>query len=243
MLLPEGRETSVLASHGRLYRVDVLDRVFGSTLGKHTPGLDRFGRRVFALGPSTLFDHWAELESGARCDEALVDEPLYLPIARADAVVLEIDVTERRFTRVEGPLRGSGASRPRVRGSMLSFTPALAIVLGEEIFAPKLEDASAAIVGVTLALLWGVDGTRDFGAHIGPLLRTPAPEEVALTLGSERLRSPLEPATVAALVARAARIVPRVPGDVLLLPVAAARPAPPERITLSSDGMGSLIAT
>ncbi len=242
MLLPEGRETTVLRSRDTFYRVDVLDRVLGSSLGKHTSGLDRFSRRVLSLGPSTLFDHWAELDGGARCDEARLDEPLFLPVARADAAVLEVDASERRLTRVEGPLRGSGAARPRVKGSALSFTPAIGLVLGEEVFAPTPEDAAAAIVGATLALLWSVDGTRDFGAHLGPLLRAPAPEEIALTLGEERLAARLEPGAVAALVARAARIVPRLPGDVLLLPVAPSRPARGP-VTLSGVGLGALVAT
>lgn len=243
MLLPEGRETTVIAHEGKMYRVDVLDRVFGSALGKHTPGLDRFARRVFSLGPSTLFDHWGELKSGARCDEAIVEDPLFLPLARQDAVVLEIDVTDRRFTRVEGPLRGSGAARPRIKGSPLAYTPAVAIVLGEEVFAPKLEDAAAAIIGVSLAILWGVDGTRDFGAHVGPLMQTPTPDEVVVESAGTRLRVPLELGTLASLVARAARIVPRVPGDLLLLPVAPQRPAPSAKLTLSSAGMGVLAAT
>ncbi|MCC6647124.1 MAG: hypothetical protein IT374_16320 [Polyangiaceae bacterium] len=243
VLLPEGRETTALAARGRLYRVDVLDRTLGTALGKHTPGLDRFSRRVLSLGPSTLFDHWAELEGGARCDDATLEEPLYLPVARADAVVLEIDATLRRFTRVEGSLRGSGAARPRVRGGTLSFTPAVAIVLGEEVFAPRQDEAADAIVGVTLGLLWGVDGTRDFGAHLGPWLRSPAPSEVTLTLEGEQHHASLEPSALGALVARAARIVPRVPGDVLLLPVAPARPVSGAPVRLRAAGMGELVAT
>ena len=235
-------EVAAIEYRGELHRVDRLDAILGVALPEDVLPAGSFARRVLSLGLVTLAAHAEALADGTHLDDArLPAGAVLLPPAGADPVVLQLPGAGRsaRSFRVSGrAIFGHGATGLSARDAgPLVVTPALAIVLGEDLHVPSLDEAGDAVLGVTLALAWslarehdaataeglGPGPARDLGTHLGPLLTAAfdldAHVAAELTVGTEPSKTTLHAgrARVAEALVHAARYGELRAGDVLLV--------------------------
>ena len=257
-------EVSAIEHGGALYRVDRLDTILGVALPEDVLPAASFARRVLSLGVATLEAHAEALAEGTQLEDARLEaDARLLPPTGDDPVVLELPARSAISYRVSGrSTLGHCAPgiAPRDVGP-LSVSPALAIVVGEDLHRPSVAEARRAILGVTLALAWsavrereaamsaglGPSPARDVGTHLGPTVTIDFRlDAVAATLeidGRTALQTTLTAGDdrVAEALARAARYGDLRAGDVLLLPAEVQLSVPPGRlVSLRAEGLGRL---
>jgi hypothetical protein len=259
------REVAAIEHGGGLYRVDRLDDVLGVDLPRDVLPAASFSRRVLSLGVSTLGEHAAALAEGTLLEDTRLEPSArLLPPIGDDPVVFELSPHAAIAYRVSGrSVLGHLAPGlvPRDAGPF-TVSPALAIVVGEDLHRPSVAEARDAILGTTLALAWslvrerdaamsaglGPSPARDVGTHLGPHVTIDfrLEADVAATVevdGKHVLSTSLRTgdARIGEALARAARYGDLRAGDVLLLPSDLQVAVPAGRlVSLRAEGLGRL---
>lgn len=257
----EGRSIVAIEHRGLLYRVDRLDRALGAPVPdelRAQAGL--FQTRVFAMGGVGLDDHEVELDDGTMLDDCCVEPGTllaWLPPWGEGGTLHELGPGDELPRPIGGrAVRGHEVRAPGLEAGALQVSPALALIVRDDLHLPGLDEVERALFGVSLGLAWRSPeaGQRGFdrlpGTHLGPWLVTPVPGgEVALTMTARGGR-PAVQARVALgpIVARAARALTALgrhqdltAGDaVLALLPDTLEVEPGETVTLIADGVGEL---
>jgi hypothetical protein len=186
-----GREVAALEHEGRYFRVDKLDEVLGAPFPEDLRDrVAEFQTRVFGLKLAGLEDHTEAIAEGTRLDDARVGFPpgRLLPPTSASPAVIELvgGRDDTLSTRLNGrALFGHESMGLLPRGTgPLWVSPAIAVVVGDDLHLCSPAEARRAVVGRCLALAWslapeeqqarqhgmGAGPGREAGTHIGPFL-------------------------------------------------------------------------
>lgn len=189
-VLENGAEIAAIEHKGGLYRVEGLDGLLGAPIPTSiASGAFLFDRRVFGLGLAGLDEHEAALRDGYHLEDVRLEQTIVLPPTSRDPALFDlVDGGPEVAVRVSGrALHGhQGVGVLPTSAGPIHVAPGVAILLGEDLHVPTMEEAMGAIVGYSLVLAWSLDEAdeearagglgpsvaREVGTHVGPSLVT-----------------------------------------------------------------------